>query len=143
MILRRYIGASLIATSLGVSNAFLPSNFGASSRAQLQVVSMQGSQGENDLFENLPAEAEPIRTIGGGADMIFEMARQMLLWDETSEDSSAFQTKQQQEAKASAVKQQQKASVLPRWRPIRGVSDANPSFRTAAPMMNSQGYAGR
>jgi len=31
--------------------------------------------------------------------------------------------------------------VAPRWRPYSGVSDVNPSFRTQAPTMNSQGYA--
>ena len=95
------------------------------------------------------AAAEPIRTLGGGADMIFEMARQMLLWDET-EDALQFQQQPKQPSLAksptantnSNAKTRKATTVLPRWHPIRGVSDANPSFRTAAPMMNSQGYAG-
>ena len=103
--------------------------------------------------------AEPIRTIGGGADMIFEMARQMLLWDETEDSlqsstadgaatsnsrrintSSNFRPSSSSASSSKATTNNN--SVLPRWHPVRGVSDANPSFRTAAPMMNSQGYAG-
>lgn len=83
-------------------------------------------------------EEEPVRTIGGGADLIFEMARQMLLWDET-EDSMAGGVGAVVKIKEST---KPAPTVLPRWRPIRGVSDANPAFRTTAPMMNSQGYAG-
>ena len=104
--------------------------------------------------------AEPIRTIGGGADMIFEMARQMLLWDETEDslqsstaDGAATSNSRKTTTKSnfgpsssslstSKFAASSSKSVLPRWHPIRGVSDANPSFRTAAPMMNSQGYAG-
>ena len=83
---------------------------------------------------------EPIRTIGGSESMIFEMARKMLLWDsETSENPASTTTVPATRMPSS---KQMRSTVLPRWRPIRGVSDANPDFRKAAPMMNSQGYAG-
>lgn len=48
-----------------------------------------------------------VKTIAGGANLIFEATRQ----------------------------------GVPRWHPTSGVSDVNPSFRTEAPIMNSQGYA--
>ena len=60
-----------------------------------------------------------IETIGGGTTMIFEMARRMLVWDES----------------------ERKSNTLPRWHPHSGVSDVNPSFRTQSPIMNNQGYA--
>lgn len=60
-----------------------------------------------------------IETIGGGTSMIFEMARRMLVWDES----------------------ERKSNSLPRWHPHSGVSDVNPSFRTKSPIMNNQGYA--
>ena len=138
---------ALFATFFGISNAFVPSNSDLVGR---QLVSIRQSADENESFaknsDALPNEVEPVRTIGGGADMIFEMARQMLLWDETGEDSSAYpsgQQRQQKKPMEPTVKAKKRPFVLPRWRPIRGVSDANPSFRTTAPMMNSQGYAGR
>jgi pentatricopeptide repeat protein len=102
----------------------------------------------NDEAVVIPQDTGPIRTIGGGSNMIFEMARQMLLWEETEESAAppptasflknlgtSGQTSSRKNAKA-------RAPVLPRWRPTRGVSDVNPSFRTQSPMMNSQGYAG-
>jgi pentatricopeptide repeat protein len=60
-----------------------------------------------------------IETIGGGTSLIFEMARRMLVWDESERQSKP----------------------LPRWHPHSGVSDVNPSFRTKSPIMNNQGYA--
>ena len=107
------------------------------------------------------AADDPIRTtIGGGVDTIFEMARQMLLWDETEDSFPASSTvpggsttrirlrsrtnddNNQSSLLPTTRNSSRSASVLPRWHPIRGVSDANPSFRTSAPLMNSQGYAG-
>jgi hypothetical protein len=128
----------------------------------------------NDEPAVVPPGTEPIRTIGGGADMIFEMARQMLLWDETEEYLSApadtkaaangdgnnndppppaseLLKKYQQGTSTSAsgtsdtnargTVRRRRAHVLPRWRPLEGVSDVNPKFRTQAPMMNGLGYS--
>ena len=143
MITRRFLSAALVPTLVAIGNAFVT----PASRTR-RLVSLGESAEERDPYpstpDGLPAEVEPVRTIGGGADMIFEMARQMLLWDETGEDSiappAATSTPPSEPPKAKET--QKKPFVLPRWRPIRGVSDANPAFRTTAPMMNSQGYAG-
>mgnify|MGYP005848103323 CR=1 FL=1 len=119
----------------------------------------------------IPEGPEPIRTIGGGADMIFEMARQMLLWDETEDslstatDNSRFATNKNDSRDAppptnellsnyqvgsngnpetkqtSQPTRRRRAPVLPRWRPLEGVADVNPNFRTQSPMMNSLGYS--
>jgi len=86
--------------------------------------------------------AEPVRTIGGGAETIFEMARKMLLWDET--EGSVLQNQPAATTTTTSTTVSSVTStggVLPRWRPMRGVSDTNPAFRTSAPVMNSQGYA--
>lgn len=117
---------------------------------------------ENEQFAAADEqEAEPIRTIGGGADMIFEMARQMLLWDETEDfmhreeppTNTPLRTSQllknyqlgsetnTQEEEEAAEKGPWTVRVLPRWRPLEGVSDVNPKFRTQSPMMNSIGYS--
>lgn len=133
---RKRMQIVLLLTLFGLGDAFiLPV---AKSR---RLVSIQEGSLDRDPFppttDGLSAEVEPVRTLGGGADMIFEMARQMLLWDETGEESISV-TAEQKKPKEPKTK----PFVLPRWRPIRGVSDANPAFRTTAPMMNSQGYAG-
>lgn len=130
----RYLLLGLFVFKHGNSaNAFVPSKIGG--RSLLKHRAQENGNKEPYTINDLPPEVEPVRTIGGGADMIFEMARQMMLWDEP--DSSKAQQQQQQQQQP-----QQTTSVLPRWRPIGGVADANPSFRTSAPMMNSQGYAG-
>ena len=66
----------------------------------------------------------PQKTLGGGEGLIFAMARRMLVWEEKEENKKP------------------KPVVLPRWHPHSGISDVNPSFRTQAPIMNNQGYAG-
>lgn len=71
-----------------------------------------------------------IETIGGGSATIFEMARRMLVWDQPNGGSENGNFKEA------------KDGVLPRWHPHSGISDVNPSFRTKAPVMNNQGYAG-
>jgi len=71
-----------------------------------------------------------IETIGGGSATIFEMARRMLVWDQPNGGSKNGNSKEA------------KDGVLPRWHPHSGISDVNPSFRTKAPVMNNQGYAG-
>ena len=82
---------------------------------------------QQTLDPNLPMPIDPmqeqqpalIETYGGGTTMIMEMARRMLVWDDS----------------------ERKSNNLPRWHPHSGVSDVNPSFRTQSPIMNNQGYA--
>jgi hypothetical protein len=91
--------------------------------AKLEVQKRQRNEGAAAAF-NLP-EQPLVRTLGGGTAMIFDMAQRM------------FEQQQQSEAKAVAA-----AAVLPRWHPTAGIANENPSFRTASPDMNHQGYAG-
>jgi hypothetical protein len=72
----------------------------------------------NRFFNATDVTEQPlVKTIGGGTELMFEMARRMLFFDD------------------------QKQRVLPRWHPHSGISDNNPSFRTQSPIMNNQGYA--
>ncbi|CAB9522114.1 expressed unknown protein [Seminavis robusta] len=128
----------LISCSIQLSHAWKPSSLPLTRARAVESRSCLNEQNDNYLYEPdrdkpsvLPQETEPVRTLGGGADMIFAMARQMLLWEDTAEDPQAEK-----------VQPFSSPAALPRWRPIRGVSDANPAFRTSAPPMNSQGYAG-
>jgi pentatricopeptide repeat protein len=77
----------------------------------------------------------PIQTLSGGVSLIFSMARRMLLWDEE-------QYHQQQWNDASPPPPTSDSTPnLPRWHPIEGIADLNPSFRSEAPVMNNKGYA--
>lgn len=77
-----------------------------------------------------------VRTIGGGTAMIFAMAQSM------------FEQQQQQQRigkggdSSNALEGPNSSFSLPRWRPAAGIANVNPSFRTASPNMNNQGYAG-
>lgn len=74
-----------------------------------------------------------VKTLGGGTELLFQMARNMLVWQQDGTEKLSDGTK------PSTITQE---PVLPRWHPYSGVSDVNPSFRTRAPRMNAQGYAG-
>ncbi len=77
-----------------------------------------------------------LQTLSGGTAMIFEMARRMLVWEDLT-DLTAWSNG----GTTSKTITPPPSRVLPRWRPYGGVVDANPSFRTLPPAMNSQGYA--
>jgi len=75
------------------------------------------------------------------------MARGMMVWDSppsssSSEGQSSNDLQQDPSSSSSSSLQSQRPNVLPRWHPHGGISDVNPSFRTAPPVMNNQGYAG-
>lgn len=96
-------------------------------------------------------EVPPIPTLQGGPREIFAMARRMLVWDDenyvgqndtyrteseaSSSSSSALPTT---ETLPSTIAE---SRPLPRWHPHGGISDVNPSFRSAPPAMNSAGFA--
>lgn len=84
------------------------------------------SQSDQDPFG---ADAPLVRPLGGGTAMIFEMARKCML--DFTNDVDAEEPKAKTETR----------KVLPRWHPHKGISDANPRFRTHAPVMNNQGFA--
>ena len=73
-----------------------------------------------------------VKTLPGGPNLIFEMARKMLVWEQ--EDWEAAVVNQAVAARATTAPR--------RWHPTLGISDDNPQFRTQSPVMNSQGYAG-
>jgi hypothetical protein len=84
------------------------------------------SQSDQDPFS---ADAPLMRPLGGGTAMIFEMARKCML--DFTNDVGAEEPKTTKATR----------KVLPRWHPHKGISDANPRFRTHAPVMNNQGFA--
>lgn len=78
-----------------------------------------------------------VRTIGGGTAMIFAMAQSMF-----EQQQKQQQQKGQVDASSNALEGPNSSFSLPRWRPAAGIANVNPSFRTASPNMNNQGYAG-
>jgi hypothetical protein len=68
-------------------------------------------------------------TLGGGADLIFAMARRMILFQSSDTLSS------------SSLSSTMAPPPLPRWHPHGGISNDNPQFRTKTPTMDHNGYA--
>jgi hypothetical protein len=91
------------------------------------------SQSDQDPFS---ADAPLVRPLGGGTAMIFEMARKCML--DFTNDVDAVEPKT---ATTTTTTTTTTRKVLPRWHPHKGISDANPRFRTHAPIMNNQGFA--
>eukprot|EP00521_Asterionellopsis_glacialis_P014019 CAMPEP_0195290056 /NCGR_PEP_ID=MMETSP0707-20130614/6068_1 /TAXON_ID=33640 /ORGANISM="Asterionellopsis glacialis, Strain CCMP134" /LENGTH=513 /DNA_ID=CAMNT_0040350127 /DNA_START=270 /DNA_END=1811 /DNA_ORIENTATION=- len=102
-------------------------------------------------------DEQPIQqTLSGGQSLILAMARGMMVWDSPpppSKDTTAPEIAQEQSSSSSSslvppppptttTTATTLPNVLPRWHPHGGISDVNPSFRTASPVMNNQGYAG-
>ena len=113
----------------------------------------------NNTSEDAFNGSAPLRPLGGGTAMIFEMARKYLIdFEKEVNDAAAIQDEQQRTTAAHStqtsaaetergggggVKQPppRRRKVLPRWHPHNGISDLNPRFRTQAPVMNNVGYA--
>ena len=108
------------------------------------------SNGDNDAVTLSPpldgdGDVPPIETMQGGPALIFAMARRMLVWDDenyvgqndTSPPSSALPMTEPLSSEAAVAE----SRPLPRWHPHGGISDVNPSFRSAPPAMNNAGYA--
>jgi len=78
----------------------------------------------------------PVVPEGNFSD-IFAMAARMFDWsspksnDKPDEETDFY----------SPLSQPKSETVLPRWRPVEGVSDVNPKFRSNAPEMSAEGYA--
>ena len=70
-------------------------------------------------------------TLGGGADLIFAMARRMILFQSSDTLSSS----------TSSSSTTMVPPPLPRWHPHGGISNDNPQFRTKTPTMDHNGYA--
>lgn len=100
-------------------------------------------------------EAPNQTTISGGTPLIFEMARRMLVWDDELYESDAgggamppsppslLSLPPEKLSTLSSASSNLPVTSLPRWRPndIITISNANPSFRTAPPVMSNAGYA--
>eukprot|EP00970_Alexandrium_tamarense_P007355 scaffold1339_cov207-Alexandrium_tamarense.AAC.9 len=102
----------------------------------------------------------PKQTLSGGPSLIFEMARRMLVWDDDlyqglndrsdGGESTPTTLSPSELALPSTTIPASLASTmptaLPRWRPSailqQSISNVNPSFRTASPIMTNAGYAG-
>ena len=122
-------------------------------KARTQVLKQQQASAAFDL-----PSPPVVKTIGGGTSMIFAMARRM--WEQEKVDA----TEQNEKERSHSPPQQQKRNNgaatgagagaatgaatgwFPRWRPtstqLSGISNFNPDFRTQAPEMNSQAFAG-
>ena len=121
-----------------------------------------GDDDRDSVASHNPAvdgEVPPIPTLQGGPREIFAMARRMLVWDDenyvgqndtyrTGDEalSSPASTLPTTEPLPSAAAIAASAAAaesrpLPRWHPHGGISDVNPSFRSAPPAMNSAGFA--
>mmetsp|Transcript_28463 Transcript_28463/g.42263 ORF Transcript_28463/g.42263 Transcript_28463/m.42263 type:complete len:595 (-) Transcript_28463:185-1969(-) len=91
-------------------------------------------------------EGEPIRTLGGGPNLIFAMARRMLVWDDESyiglNDSSTTSSPITSPPPPTTTASTTPLPQPPRWHPTTGISDNNPQFRSQSPVMNNLGYAG-
>lgn len=72
------------------------------------------------------------------------MARKMLVWDEgyQGNNDSSFSNNDGSDSDKYDDDVDDNMMPLPRWHPIAGISDENPSFRKKPPAMNSMGYAG-
>ena len=96
-------------------------------------------------------DVPPHETLQGGPALIFTMARRMLVWDDENyvgqndtyrtgaeaTPSSALPMTEPLSSEAAVAE----SRPLPRWHPHGGISDVNPSFRSAPPAMNNAGYA--
>jgi len=104
---------------------------------------------------DIDGSVPPTETLQGGPALIFAMARRMLVWDdenyvgqndtyrtgaEASSSSESASALPITEPLSSAIAVAE-SRPLPRWHPHGGISDVNPSFRSAPPAMNNAGYA--
>jgi len=83
-----------------------------------------------------------VQTLPGGPNLIFEMARKMLVWEQEDWEAAVVNQAVAARTAAAAATTQTTTSAPRRWHPTLGISDDNPQFRTQPPVMNSQGYAG-
>ncbi|GKZ01398.1 hypothetical protein MPSEU_001090600 [Mayamaea pseudoterrestris] len=83
-----------------------------------------------------------MQTLPGGTEMIFKMARSLMLWQQdgptTPDDATIALPTPSTPALGNANFW---TTAAAKWRPTPGISDRNPDFRTQSPVMNSQGYA--
>jgi len=135
--------------------------------------STNGNNELNDVSVEQEGEREKpvIKTLEGGTNLIFEMARKFLIWDsefdfgekEGEKDNGSYdgsaETKKQRRARKQREKQEaEKKSLMdsidtavmtaPRWRPESLVApttdliaNQNPVFRQASPKITAEGYA--
>jgi len=88
---------------------------------------------------------ELFKTLAGGPALIFEMARNSILFSDTNKPTTTTTTMTTStksttlsfETRQPPPQSQQQH----RWYPHSGISDDNPSFRTQSPAMNNQGFA--
>lgn len=90
----------------------------------------------SSLSDPTDASEDPskvIRPLPGGPSLIFAMAQRLNLWEDMVNDSS----------NSTNLASPYAASTLPRYRKSsqQGISNVNPNFRTAPPVMNKKGYA--
>ena len=107
-------------------------------RAKQQVQKRKRDEQQAAVAFDLP-EQPLVRTIGGGTAMIFAMAQRMFEQQQSqlADDEAATTT-----SRIIVPPRIGASPLLPRWRPAAGIANENPSFRTASPNMNNQGYAG-
>ena len=95
-------------------------------------------------------EVPPIPTLQGGPREIFAMARRMLVWDDENYvgQNDTYRTGEEASPSSSALPTTEplpsaiaESRPLPRWHPHGGISDVNPSFRSAPPAMSNAGFA--
>jgi len=103
---------------------------------------------ESEIIKEVKPQTTPSKsipkTMSGGPAQIFAMARKMLVWDEgyQGNNDSSFSNNDGSDSDKYGDDVDDNMMPLPRWHPIAGISDENPSFRKKPPAMNSMGYAG-
>mmetsp|Transcript_31045 Transcript_31045/g.75021 ORF Transcript_31045/g.75021 Transcript_31045/m.75021 type:complete len:562 (-) Transcript_31045:55-1740(-) len=99
-----------------------------------------GGGGSGGLKSSAKQEegTELIQTLKGGPALIFELARRSIMFVHDFDDTSIATPNAAQPA---IMARKMKRRVLPRWRPIDGVSNSNPKFRKQAPAMTNQGFS--
>lgn len=140
----RYSGTRFPANAqLNNNNKYLSTLFGAPDNNEIQPPKAAAKDpfaatGQEDLF----------KTLAGGPNLIFEMARKSMLSSKTGTEAkqsrnttSASTVATLKTPEASSEQTGRQAPKQGRWYPHSGIADSNPNFRTQAPVMTNKGFA--